>query len=200
MKKIAILVIASTSTPLYVHYIKNYWAEVIRYTKTFTPHIDVFLLFEGKFDLSEYAALADNIIQDPTTDFDHLCAAESQTYAIPGILSKTIYALDALKDSYDVFFRTNLSSLIRLPYFDHFVQSKPTISYSGQLTRPDSLRAHMLANSKIGLDQNVKSLDELEPYPGNTFVSGSGFFLSSLEVTSLLEQKQRIRYDIIDDV
>ena len=43
MKRIAILVIASTSSPLYVHYIRTYWSALIHHTRVHRPHIDVFL-------------------------------------------------------------------------------------------------------------------------------------------------------------
>jgi hypothetical protein len=40
----------------------------------------------------------------------------------------------------------------------------------------------------------------LADYPGNTFISGSGYFLNAAEVKSLVQRKREIRYDIIDDV
>jgi hypothetical protein len=33
MKRIAILVIAATTQPVYVHYISTYWTELIRHVK-----------------------------------------------------------------------------------------------------------------------------------------------------------------------
>jgi len=115
-------------------------------------------------------------------------------------LSKTIYAFELLQDRYDVFFRTNLSSMIRVPYFDQFVQDRSHIGYSGNFVWTDALRADLEFHHRIGPDKSIKSLTELDAYPGNTFVSGSGFFLNAAEVRSLVQRKQQIRYDIIDDV
>ncbi len=200
MKRIAILVIAATTHPVYVHYIKTYWTELIRHVKATRPHIDVFLLFEHDSDLVELSHLADNIIQDRNSAPETLCRAEFHGSCIPGILSKTIYAFELLQDRYDVFFRTNLSSLIRVPYFDQFVQSKSHIGYSGSWVWGDALRASLELHGSIGPDKSIKSLADLDAYPGNTFISGSGYFLNAAEVKSLVQRKHQIRYDIIDDV
>jgi hypothetical protein len=200
MKRIAILAIAATTQPVYVHYIKTYWTELIRHVKATKPHIDVFLLFEHDSDLVELSHLADNIIQDRNSAPETLCRAEFHDSCIPGILSKTIYAFELLQDRYDVFFRTNLSSLIRVPYFDQFVQSKSHIGYSGSWVWGDALRASLELHGSIGPDKSIKSLADLDAYPGNTFISGSGYFLNAAEVKSLVQRKHQIRYDIIDDV
>jgi len=200
MKKTAILVIATNTTPLYIHYIKTYWTELIRYTRAETPHIDVFLLFENSIDLSEFSEIADNLIQDPQTDLDQLCEPQYQSRGIPGILSKTIYAFELLQDKYDVFFRTNLSSLIRVPYFDHFVQNAESIVYSGAMVWPEALRDDLEYHNCIGQDKSIKSLEELTSYPGNTFISGSGYFLNAAQVKSLIQRKGQVRYDIVDDI
>lgn len=156
------LVIAATKQPVYVHYIKTYWTELIRHTRATKPHIDVFLLFENDRDLAEFSHLKDNIIQDQHSDPCALCSPEFHTVRIPGILSKTIYAFELLQDKYDVFFRTNLSSLIRVPYFDQFVQEKSHICYSGSGVWQDALRADLEYHNKIGPDKSIKSLDELD--------------------------------------
>lgn len=200
MKKIAILVIGATHTPLYTHYINTYWTRLIRYTEKFAPHIHVFLLFEKDMDIGQIGHLADNIIQDKDCDPDALCLPHFQDSCIPGILSKTVYAFELLQDNYDVFFRTNLSSLIRVPMFDDFVQNKKDLVYSGSLVWQDGLRADLQFQSKIGGDKSIRSMDELADYPGNTFISGSGYFLNAREVKSLAQRKRQVRYDIIDDV
>ena len=200
MKKIAILVIAATSQPVYIHYINKYWTELIRYTNADVPHIDVFLLFENSTDLSEFSHLKNNIIVDPLSDYNLLCPPEYQTGMIPGVLSKTVHALELLQDHYDVFFRTNLSSLIRVSQFDHFVQNKKDLVYSGTWVWNDGLRKDLQNHNRIGPDKSIKSLSELDEYPGNSFISGSGYFLNADEVRSLIRRKHQIRYDIIDDV
>ena len=63
MKRIAILVIAASNRPLYVHYIKTYWTALIRHLGVTRPHIDVFLLFENSTDLTPFEDLRQHIIQ-----------------------------------------------------------------------------------------------------------------------------------------
>jgi len=200
MKKIAILVIAATNQPVYIHYIKTYWTSLIRHLGTTRPHIDVFLLFENSTDLQPFDDLRKHIIQDPRSDFTTLCDPRFQNLIIPGILNKTIHAFELLQDHYDVFFRTNLSSMIRLPYFDQLVQDKPDIRYSGGFVWANSLRENLETNQRIGPDSNIRSLSELDVYPGNTFISGCGYLISAAEVKSLVQRKDEIRYDIVDDV
>ena len=200
MKRIAILVIAATNQPVYRHYLRNYWTELIEFTRYNKRHIDVFLLFENAVDTREFEHLKDNIIQDVNSDLSTLCRKEYHGSGIPGILSKTIYAFESLQDRYDVYFRTNLSSVIRLSAFDQFVQSKETICYSGSSVWDDGLRRDLLSHKKVGPNRSIKSMSELNSYEGNTFISGSGYFLSDEEVRGLVERKGKIRYDIIDDV
>jgi len=200
MKRIAILVIAATNQPVYIHYIKTYWCELVKHTNAEKPNIDVFLLFEHGTDLSEFEHLKENIIQDQDVDFGLLCDPEYQTQIIPGILSKTIYALEQLQGEYDVFFRTNLSSVINLPSFEKFVQNKADICYSGAFVWVNALRQDLLHHNRIGNDKSIKSLSELNHYQGNTFISGSSYFLSAAEAKSLVKRKEEVRYDIVDDV
>ena len=200
MKRIAILVIASTSRPIYVHYIKTYWAALIQHLNATRPHIDVFLLFENSTNLKPFGDLRRHIIQDPCSDLGTLCSPQFHNPNVPGILSKTIHAFELLQDRYDVFFRTNLSSMIRVPYFDRFVQDKPDIMYSGGAVYRDELRDNLVFHDLVGPAKSIPSLDALNEYPGNTFVSGAGFFLSAGEVKFLLQRKHHLRYDIVDDV
>jgi hypothetical protein len=200
MKKIAILAIAAINQPLYVHYIKTYWTELIRYANDSLPNIDVYLLLEKSVPMDVFADIRYNTIQDEKSDFSQLCDAKFHTLVIPGILSKTIYALELLQDRYDVFFRTNLSSLIRISSFDRYVQSLDSICYSGAWVWADGLRQDLVHNDRIGPDKSIKTLAELDGFEGNTFISGAGYFLSSAEARSLVRRKEQIRYDIIDDV
>ena len=200
MRRIAILVIGATNQPLYVHYIRTYWTELISYLSAKKPHIDVFLLFEHGTKLNVVKDIKDNIIEDATADYSKLCDPRYHSIVIPGILSKTIYALQLLHGKYDVFFRTNLSSLIKVSAFDSYVQSKKTICYSGAWVWADCLRKDILNHEKIGLGKSIKTLSELDSYEGNTFISGSGYFLNAEEAKLLIRRKKTIRYDIVDDV
>lgn len=200
MKRIAILAIAGTSQPVYRHYIGSYWTELIRHTAAHAPHIDVFLLNEhGRRD-PLFAPIADHIIEDPDADVKRLVPARFRTANTPGILSKTIHALDVLSGRYDVFFRTNLSSMLKLSAFDRFVQSSATVGYSGQFVWRDTLRSHLLDRGMVGEGRSISELSELDGYPGNSFVSGSGFLLRADEAASLVERRHQLRYDLPDDV
>lgn len=200
MKKIAILVIAAVNQPLYKHYIRTYWTELISHLKVKRAHIDVFLLFEQGTKVDEFKDIEDNIIEDVNDNLNLLCDPKYRSIIIPGVLSKTIYALELLHDKYDVFFRTNLSSLIKVSAFDSYVQSRQSICYSGTWVWTDSLRKDLLYHNKIGPNMSINALSELDSYEGNTFVSGSGYFLNSEEAESLVRRKETIRYDIVDDV
>jgi len=200
MKKIAILVIAATNQPVYEYYIRNYWTELIKYTKSQASHIDVFLLFENKFDTRDFSKIHDNIIRDDLTNQESLCSREFHSPQVPGILSKTVFALEYLQGYYDVFFRTNLSSVIRLSRFDNFVQNKESICYSGAFVWANALRDDLINYDRIGPDKSITSLTDLENYPGNTFISGSGFFLNKHEAQFILQNKHKLRYAIPDDV
>ncbi|MEM1182083.1 MAG: hypothetical protein AAGM22_27290 [Acidobacteriota bacterium] len=199
-KRVAILVIASTRSPLYVHYLETYWSSVIRWTNAVYPHISVFLLFEHDVELDRFGGLENHIIQDPTSDYDRHCDPARQTPGIPGILLKTIFALDLLQDRYDVFFRTNLSSMLKLSAFDRFVQEKNDLRYSSAFVWVDALRQQLEQTGQVGPNKRLKTLDELRSYTGNSFASGSGYFLNRSEAKSLLERRDRIRFDLADDI
>jgi len=200
MKRIAIIVIGATHQPLYQHYIETHWTETICYASSEKLHIDIFLVFENAMDIEGLEHLRDNIIRDPKSDLSTLCDTRNKASGIPGILSKTIYALELLGGGYDVFFRTNLSSIIKLSPFDRFVQTKSSICYSGAFVWADALRQDLLAHDKVGPGKTVGSLSELDGYEGNTFVSGSGYFLSAEEAEVLTMRKNELRYDFADDV
>lgn len=200
MKRIAILTIAALSTPVYRHYVTTYWTELIRHTRQHWPNIDVYLLFEHATALEGLDDVADHVIVDRCVDLSQLCPVRYHTPIIPGILSKTVDALALLDGRYDVFFRTNLSSLIKLSALNDFVQSSEHLCYSGGWVWTDSLRQALVSQGRIGYDKSIKWLTELDDYPGNTFVSGSGYFLNAQEASSLVQRKHLLRYDIVDDV
>lgn len=200
MTKTAILVIAAQNKPVYEHYIKNYWSDFIDYTNRYTSQIDVYLLFQKHEDISPYAHMINNIIIDQNTDFNGFFKSNEGHKAVPGILSKTIYAFEQLVEKYDLFFRTNLSSMIHLPNFERLIESKVRIIYSGYGVWKDALRRDLVVKGKVGPGKSIKMIEELDSFPGNTFISGSAFFLNKTEIYKLLKNKHRIRYDLVDDV
>jgi hypothetical protein len=200
VKRIAILVIAATNQPVYRHYIASYWTELIRHVAANVPHIDVYMLTEHGRTGSSFAHIADAVIEDPNADVDQLVPEQYRTSNVPGILSKTIHAFDALSDDYEVFFRTNLSSMVMLSRFDRLVQSTADIGYSGGLVWGDALRDAVVHHGYVGAGQSVAHISELDQYPGNSFVSGSGFLLNKAEAKHLVEHRDQLRYDLPDDV
>lgn len=198
MKKIAILVIAAFNQEVYKHYINTYWTDLINYTNKHKPNISIYLLFDRDMDLANYESIRGNIIVDGNTNYNGF-VKEKQGNFIPGILSKTVYAFEKLQQDVDVIFRTNLSSMIHLPKFEKYVKEND-ILYSGAYSWTNALRSHLVYLGKIGPKESIKSLEDLAEYEGNTFISGCGYFLNKKEINHILEHKEKIRYDIIDDV
>jgi len=201
MKRIAILVIAATTKPLYVHYIKTYWSALIEHTNAQNPNIDVFLLFETSENAQGFEHLRDNIIIDGQTERNQYYDVQiPKSGNAQGILSKTIYAFKQLQNEYDVFFRTNLSSMVNLTELEKIANSEKPIIYSGGMIWADCLRQHMMHNKKVGPDKSIKSIDELAHYKSNTFISGCGYLLGSKQVDYLIANENDIRYDLSDDI
>jgi len=185
-KKIAILVIAAQNQAVYRHYLRAYWSDMIKYTNEEKPNIDVFLLFEKGSDISLFSHLGENIIMDENIDFNGFFTSNRGHKVIPGILSKTIFAFELLKDKYDVFFRTNLSSMVHTQNLEKLVSTKEKIIYSGSGIWNDALRSDLILRGRVGANKSIKNIGELDEYPGNT--------------SNLVKNKKKIRYDIIDDV
>ncbi len=196
----AVLVIATTTQPVYRHYIATHWTELIRHTNEHCPDLDVFLLIEHGLRRGEFAHIEANVIEDATTDARALVEPRHRRPGVPSILSKTIHALDVLQGEYDVFFRTNLSSMINLAPFRRFVHERKAIKYSGAWIWDDALRSDLVEWGWVGAGKVVEDLSELDNYPGNTFVSGSGFFLNATEAAHLVSQRDQMRWASADDV
>ena len=209
MQKIVILVIASFENEYYKFLINEVWSYLIDITNDY-KYLDIFLLFDndgnnGKNLIKQFPKLKNNIIMDKTTDLNeqHLCVeVDKEDWKgghTPGILSKTIYAFEKLKNKYNVFYRTNLSSIPHLTNLISYVNNN-NINYSGYNIWWNSLRNHI--NVVFGLPYNkcIKTISDLSIFKGNTFIGGSGYFLNSNEVNRILKQKHQIRYDIVDDV
>ncbi len=199
-RRTAVLVIAAVHQPVYIHYIQSYWTELIEYTNSKYPDLDVFLLIENGLSRTEFAHLGNNVIEDPDTEFRSLVAPRHRRAGVPGILSKTIHALEVLQGDYDLFFRTNLSSMINVTRFRQFVQANDEIGYSGAWVWDDGLRSDLIANNWVGAGRIIEDLSELDNHPGNTFFSGSGFFLNASEAASLTKRRGSVRWDLADDV
>ena len=200
MKKIVVLVIASVQQEVYKWYICNYWSKMIKHCNEHRPNVDIFLLFDYGVDISKYEDIRNNIIVDLNDDYNGYIEKGTRCNGfIPGILSKTVYAFGEIQNKYDVIFRTNLSSMIVMDNLIKYVEEVDII-YSGFYIWTNALRSSLIYYNKIGENKSIKNVDELEEYPGNTFISGSGYFLNNFEIIEILKNKSKIRYDIVDDV
>lgn len=199
MKKCAILVIASICQDKYKSYIKNYWSFMIRNTKN-NPNLDIYLLFDYGVDISDYSDIRDHIIVDLNSNYNGFTEdnIKCRSY-IPGILSKTVFSFKLLRDKYDIFFRTNLSSMIIVNNILDYINNN-NICYSGFYVWGNALRSNLICRNLVGKNSSIKDISDLQEYPGNTFISGSGYFLNSTEVDDIVKNEEKIRYDIIDDV
>ena len=190
-KKTCILVITSiTHQEVYKHYITSHWKDLLdnKYS------ISVYFLLDNNKELIDFFK-THNLIKYCIINENDNCVS---TY-IPGILSKTIFSFETLVDKYDVYLRTNLSSYIKIDKLFEYIQNN-NIIYSGIWCWANGLREDLLYHNKVGIDKSIKTLEELDKYPGNTFFSGSCFFLNNDEVQYIINNKDIIRYDIIDDV
>ncbi|MEO0493052.1 MAG: sulfotransferase family 2 domain-containing protein [Actinomycetota bacterium] len=196
----AVLVIAAVDRPIYRHYIESYWRALIEHTNDAFPDIDVYLVVEHGTRDGLLDGLADNVIEDPDPAVDARLAPRHRRPGVPGILSKTVHALDTLQGRYDVFFRTNLSSMLNLTRFRRFLAERGSIGYAGAWVWDDALRSDLVVNDWVGPGRVVEDLTELDDLPGNTFISGSGFFLGAEEAARLVAERRNLRWGLADDV
>lgn len=113
---------------------------------------------------------------------------------IPGILDKTIKALDVihnkLKLEYDFIFRTNISTFIHfentLSYLKNFAEPKKEMFYIGP------------AVTLQWLDNACGIVDKR--YWGTKYCSGTCIIMSYALVENIIINREKIHYNIIDDV
>ncbi len=105
-----------------------------------------------------------------------------ETY-IPGILDKTVSALQYTDDHYkfDYVIRSNISTIVDFDLLTEYLQGTP-IQYGGGL------------KNDITGDKNHPDLENL------IYASGTSIIFSSKGVKEFLNKKQHIRTDLIDDV
>ena len=196
----AVLVIVAVDRPLYRHYLDGYWRALIDYVDAKCPDVDVFLLCENGMRHGLLDDLAQHVIEDPNADYLSLVPPRHRHGGVPGMLSKTIHALKTLRGDYDFFFRTNLSSMIDLPRLRRFVAGRKSIGYAGAWPWTDALRSQLVHEGWVGAGKAIEDLAELDDLPGNTFLSGSGFFLGAAAAAHLVDQRRHLRWGLPDDV
>jgi len=124
---------------------------------------------------------------DPPYVKDDILYLPGKESYIPGVLSKTIDALQWISERYefDYIIRSNISTVINIPGVIAEL-SKEKIDYGGGFVGP---------LSTIGIGYGVK-----EEHIGTIYTSGTFIILSKEAVDTLLKTKGDIQYDVIDDV
>ena len=208
MKKLCILVIAdikSNSNNKFL--INNLWYDQIESIKN-NPNVDIFLLYERDFNVEDLPKIkSTNYIIDQNTDYNNLIPTylydlngntniptndkKSYAYAIPRILSKTIYALSILQNKYDIFLRTNITTILHIPNIISYINNN-NIIYSGPRCYDNILRKFLYLKHY--------SIEDFKLYKSNTFMGGVFIFINNNEVNHILKNKHLIRYDQADDL
>jgi len=130
---------------------------------------------------------------------------------IPGILIKTIKALEFIEAnySYDYLLRSNLSSFFR---FDRLLQHVKALNnrnkvyqgfqgYHEYLSNENSKIPSMGEIPRIPRSNVEKSAGELKILPITVpFISGAGILMSKDVVQLLIEKQSSLNYSLIDDV
>lgn len=108
-------------------------------------------------------------------DKDDIIISNSKESWIPGILEKTIFSLEYIDKNYDYkhIFRTNLSSFLII---------------NNLIKMSDKLDNKELYGGVVGLHENTN------------YVSGAGIWLSKDYVRYIINNKNKINYNEIDDV
>jgi hypothetical protein len=108
---------------------------------------------------------------------------------IPGILHKTVEALSfflSVDSSYSYIWRTNLSSVLDFAGLER---------YLGKISSTKCLYSGYVGLGSLNNGSNVNP-DSLSSF----FASGAGFLMSRDVAMYLIENKEFLRWDLIDDV
>jgi len=188
VKKIGIFIIASTNLPKYSFLIKEYWIKHTKYINKYKSNIDIFFLFDINSNYQIFSEIKDNIIIDKTIKKD---------FSRSGITKKTLNAFELKKNTYDVYLRSDITTIHNIDKFDNYVQNN-NISYSGGICWENALRENI--QCYLGVNNSIKNLSELKNYPGNTFFGGSCIIFNNEEINNLIENKSIISNKVNDDI
>jgi len=149
-----------------------------KYYKEF-PHVKtIFYCFSP--DISSMYELKDDI----------LYIQGNETY-VPGILDKTILALDYFKDeiqnNHDFVVRSNISTIVNFNILIPLLEVNPSLEYGGGYI-----------NTLAWMDEKGGVKDET--WYGTRFGSGTSILLSKWVAQDVINRKDLIRRDIIDDL
>ena len=189
LPRIIIVVIASRAEAIHEQLLTSFWVPFIRDVVPRYKIVKVRLVFGAGTPISDLASIRDSI----------MLGRSPESY-IPGILAKTMDAFSALlKEPFDFIVRTNLSSfwilgnLLRL-----LSRYRRTRLYNGIGNPPLTLE-----QARLGIVfSGSKSEEEMRKLSQSSTraISGAGIILSRDVVATLVLNRRRLRYDIIDDV
>ena len=173
-----LLVIASRSE-FYDVILRDYWCVLINHINRTEKYSNykIFLVFGKTYGIfPELDSIKENIILAPYPE-----------EMIPGILNKTLYAMEFIKNiKYDLLIRTNVSSF--------WILDKLTIQLNNLLkTNPDFYKGHLY-------DGPVKPTHERRKCRGSFFINGAAIYLSKTSVDYILDNLDKLIYNYIDDV
>ena len=174
--KVLVLVIVSFDKPEY-HDMLAVWRERIN------GRSDVWFV-QCKSDKEWIGDVINDILDPSLKDRFELDRENKTLYVrgdeclIPGILHKTVEALSFFPE-YDYVWRTNLSSVLDFAGLERFLSS---------------------LNQTNGLYAGYIGLGSLNNGSSTFFASGAGFLMSRDVAMYLVENKEFLRWDLIDDV
>jgi len=133
-----------------------------------------------------YYKYNENLTSEYIIKDDVLVIRGKETY-VPGILEKTLMAFDFIKNyEFDYLVRSNISTIINFDLLSEYLATNP-IEYGGSLK--------MVLQ---WLDEPGGIVDET--YWGTEYASGTSIIFSKSTLTDLLNYKDNIKKNLIDDV
>jgi hypothetical protein len=171
--------------------------ETPDYIQMYSSHVNYLnYLKYNNFNPTYYFVIFKDLGHDDylVDDKNYMLYINGRETFLPGILDKTIKALDVihnkLKLEYDFIFRTNISTFIHfentLSYLKNFAEPKKEMYYIGPL-----IRLQWLDNACGIVDKR---------YWGTAYCAGTCIIMSYALVENIIINRKKIHYNIIDDV
>jgi hypothetical protein len=124
--------------------------------------------------------------QEYLIDGNMLYIRGEETY-LPGILEKTIKAIEICQQfEFDYLLRSNISTIVNINLLNKYLQQN-TFDYGGS-----SIYNLQWLDPQCGIHDHR--------YRGTKYIHGTGIILSRKAMQLLIQEKQYINYDVIDDV
>lgn len=188
---IPILVIASTDNQDYIDFINHYWIPLLLWLeKHRTPELNVYIyLIFGAGNSFEKVPIPEEIHK-------YFLVFEDipETYT-PGILQKTVRGfeeMNAKHPDYEVLYRTNISTFLLL---DRIIDRINTVISQNGHGKHNIYSGYTFLSSTPGIVDNKLNIN-----PNVKFISGIDIMLSKDVVEFLIVNKEKLNYNIIDDL